>query len=179
MNTVGQYKRMARMWGEGLSETEIGVRCRVRQWTVSRILALRTMDETLMRLFDRGDRATLSALVEIASWPEDVQRAALSEIVRMVERRGVRLLRRPEVAAVMARHGRDLDRAPFPTGSCRACAKRTGAQMDFFGDVDPGKLGRCTDAACFARCMNAVKARGARWQKRSAGDVARARKEKT
>ncbi len=178
MNTVGQYKRMARMRREGLSETEIGVRCHVRQWTVSRILALRTMERTVRELFDRGERATLAALTEIAGWPEDVQRAALPDLVRMVERRGARLLRRPEVAAVMARHGRDLDRAPFPTVACRACAKRTGAQMDFFGDVDPGKLGRCTDAACFARCMNAVKARGARWRgKGSTGDAARTEKE--
>lgn len=162
-DVIGLYRRAARLRREGLSETEIGVRCHVRQWTVSRVLALRTMDDSVMRLFAERKMVTLAALLEIASWPEDVQRAALGELVRLVNRPECLVVSRPDVARIMHLRGRDLDRAPFPTTACRACARRTGAQMDFFGDVDPGKLGRCTDAACFARCMNAVFARRARW----------------
>lgn len=163
VNAIALYRRMARMWKAGLSETEIGVRCHVRQWTVSRVLELRTMDDSVMRLFAGREIVTLAALREVASWPEDVQRAALGELVRLVDRNEALPVSRPDVLPIMHRHGRDLDRAPFPTAACRACAKRSGAQMDFFGDVEPGVLGRCADAACFARCMNAVSARRARW----------------
>ena len=179
MNAIGLYRRMARLRRGGLSEMEIAVRCRVRNWTVSRILGLRTMEDSVMRLFAGCGMVTMAALMEIASWPVEVQRAALGDFVRLVNRSGARMVSRPDVARVLIRHGRDLDRAPFPTSSCRACAKRTGAQADFFGDVDPGRLGRCLDAACFARCMNAVAARRARWRKKeSTGNVARSEKEK-
>jgi len=179
MNAIRLYRKMARLRREGLSEMEIAVRCRVRNWTVSRVLSLRTMEDVVMRLFDGCGMATLAALMEIARWPADVQRAALGDFMRLVNRRGARMVSRPDVAGVLARRGRDLDRAPFPTASCGKCAKRTGAQMDFFGGVERGRLGRCLDAACFARCMNAVAARRARWAGKNdlAGNSARDKKE--
>lgn len=161
MNAIALYRRMERLRGKGLSETEIGVCCGVRQWTVSRVLRLGGLAPMVARLFAKR-MASLSALVEIASWPADIQRAALPDLVRLVDSDLVEI-RRADVAGVMARRGRDLDRAPFPTAACRSCAKRTGAQADFFGGVEAGRLGRCADAACFARCMNAVSARRARW----------------
>ena len=161
---------MDRLRKAGLSETEIGIRLRCRQWTVSRILGLRSLDGAAMRLFADCELVTLAAMLEVASWPADVQRSALGELVRLADR--AQVVRRPDVAAIMARRGRDLDRAPFPTKACVACDRRTGAQMDFFGGVKPGLLGRCKDAACFARCMNAVAARRARWAgKKSSGNV--------
>ena len=174
MYVIALYRQMAQLRARGLSETEIAVWCRVRQWTVSRVLALRTMDATVMRLFEEYGTATLAALAEVASWPKDVQRAALGDLARLVCRMG-RTVERPDVAPVMARHARDLDRAPFPTTNCRACLRRTGAQMDFFGGVPEG-LGRCLDAACFARNVNAVAMRRARWPKQLR---ANARKPKT
>ena len=161
MNAIALYRRMERMRRKGLSETEIGVCCGVRQWTVSRVLRLGGLAPMVARLFAKR-MASLSALVEIASWPADIQRASLPDLVRLVDSDRVEI-KRADVAAVMARRGRDLDRAPFPTSSCRSCAKRTGAQADFFGGVEAGRLGRCMDAACFSRCWNAVAARRARW----------------
>lgn len=164
MNEIGMYRLLARLKDRGLSELEIGIRFGLRQWTVSRMLQLRNLTDPVMALFDGHGLATLSALSEIADWPADVQRQALPDLERLVRRSAGRTIRRLAVATIMMRHGRDLDRAPFPTSSCRACAKRTGAQADFFGGVAAGKLGRCQDAACFARCLNAVAARRARWQ---------------
>ena len=161
MKAIALYRRMERMRRKGLSETEIGVCCGVRQWTVSRVLRLGGLAPMVARLFARR-MASLSALVEIASWPADIQRAALPDLVRLVDSDLVEI-RRADVAGVMARRGRDLDRAPFPTAACRSCAKRTGAQADFFGGVEAGRLGRCMDGACFSRCWNAVAARRARW----------------
>ena len=179
MDAIKLYKRMERLKRRGLSEGAIGVRCRVRQWTVSRVLSLRTLDSTVADLFAGRGMITLAALREIARHPADVQRAALGELSRLVFRRDPREIQRPDVAIVMARHGRNLDRAPFPTTSCRACLRRTGVQADFFGDIAPGELDRCLDAACFARCVNAVAARRARWaRKKFPGNSARNVKKK-
>ena len=144
----------------GLSEERIGIRLGIRQWGVSRLLALRTLDEDVARVFEGEGRISHAALREIAGWPSNVQGAALPELRKLAVLAGRRVTTR-DVMPILARHGRDLDRAPFPTAACRACAKRTGAQADFFGEVADGRLGRCLDAACFARCMNAVSARRA------------------
>lgn len=159
------YRRLAKLRKSGLSEAEIGAACGIRQWTVSRVLRLDGLTPALRGVLGGSGVASLSALAEIASWPERVQRAATDGIVLLVAKRGGRTIRRCDVAPVMARHGRDLDRAPFPTSACRPCTKRTGAQPDFFGDVAADSLGRCNDARCFARCMNAVAARRARWSR--------------
>ena len=163
MNEIGIYRKMASLKAEGLSELEIGIRLGVRQWTVSRFLKLRDLIDPVMTLFEQHDGTTFAALLEIADWPAEVQRQALPGLERLVRRSAGQSIRRSEVATIMMRHGRDLDRGPFPTSVCQACAKRTGAQADFFGLVATGQLGRCQDAACFARCLNAVAARRARW----------------
>jgi len=165
VNAIAEYRRAAGLRKEGLSEERIGVRMGVRQWTVSRLLALRDLDEDVARIFEGEDVASLSALAEIARWPAEDQGAAIGELRRMKEKKA-RTVRRRDVVQVMVRRTRNLDRAPFPTAACRKCAKRTGAQADFFGGVAPDALGRCRDAACFARCMNAVAARRARWAKK-------------
>lgn len=157
------YRRIIKLQKAGLSQSEIGAVCGIRQWTVSRLLRLEELTPAFRSVLGGSGVATLAALVEIASWPQSIQRAALPGILKIVATRGGRTIRRTDVAPVMARHGRDLDRAPFPTATCQACIKRTGAQQDFFGDVAPGSLGRCKDAACFSRCVNAVAARRARW----------------
>lgn len=161
MDAVAQFRRAARLAGRGLSEERIGIRLGIRQWTVSRLLALRTLDADVAEVFAGDGRITHAALREIAGWPAKVQGAALPEL-RKLSLLLYRTVTRRDVAPVMALHGRDLDRNPFPTSSCRACLKRTGAQADLFGGVPEG-LGRCLDAACFARCLNAVSARRARW----------------
>lgn len=161
MDAVAQFRCAARLAGRGLSEERIGIRLGIRQWTVSRLLALRTLDADVAEVFAGDGRITHAALREIAGWPAKVQGAALPEL-RKLSVLLCRTVTRRDVAPVMARHGRDLDRNPFPTTSCRACLKRTGAQADLFGGVPEG-LGRCLDAACFARCLNAVSARRARW----------------
>lgn len=163
MNEIGIYRLVAHLKAEGLSELEIGIRFGVRQWTVSRMLKLRGLTDPVMTLFENHGMTSFAALLEVADWPAEVQRQALPDLERLVRRSTGRSIRRLAVATIMMRHGRDLDRDPFPTATCRACAKRTGAQADFFGGVAAGKLGRCRDAACFARCLNAVAARRARW----------------
>lgn len=162
MNAVAQYRRAARMAGRGLSEERIGIKMKIRQWTVSRLLALRTLDADVAEMFEGDGRITHAALREIAGWPAKVQGAALPDLRGLAFRLFGRTVTSRDVAPIMMRHGRDLDRNPFPTSSCRACLKRTGAQADLFGGVPEG-LGRCLDAACFARCLNAVSARHARW----------------
>ena len=162
MDAIRQYRRAARLAGQGLSEERIGVRMGIRQWSVSRLLALRTLDVDVAEVFAGDGRITRAALREIAGWPAKVQGAALPELRGLAYRIVGRTVTRRDVAPIMVRHGRDLDRNPFPTTSCRACLKRTGAQADLFLGVPEG-LGRCLDAACFARCMNAVSARRARW----------------
>ncbi len=162
MDAIRQYRRAARLAGRGLSEERIGVRMGIRQWTVSRLLALRTLDDDVARIFAGDGRITHAALREVASYPADVQSSALRDLWRLALSLAGRTVTRRDVAPVMALHGRDLDRDPFPTTSCRACLNRTGAQADLFGGVPEG-LGRCLDAACFARCLNAVSARQKRW----------------
>ena len=162
MNALKLYRRIVRLKKSGLSQSEIGAVCGIRQWTVSRLLRLEELTPAFQATLAGSGVATLAALAEIASWPQRVQRSALPGILKIIAVRGGRTIRRSDVAPVMARHGRDLDRAPFPTTACRACVKRTGAQQDFFVYVAPGELGRCNDAACFARNTNAVAARRAR-----------------
>ena len=162
MDAIAQFRRAERMARRGLSEERIGIRLGIRRWSVSRLLALRTLDVDVLELFEGDGRITHAALREIAGWPAKVQNAALPELRKLALLLVGRTVTRLDVAPVMARHGRDLDRGPFPTTSCRACLKRTGAQADLFGDVPMG-LGRCLDAACFARCLNAVSARQKRW----------------
>ncbi len=163
MDAIAQFRRAARLARRGLSEERIGIRLGIRQWTVSRLLSLRTLDADVAEMFAGDGRITHAALREIAGWPAKVQGAALRELRKISLLVYGRPITRRDVAPVMARHGRDLDRGPFPTTSCRACLKRTGAQADLFGGVEAGALGRCLDAACFARCLNAVSARRARW----------------
>lgn len=162
MDAVAQFRRAERLAGRGLSEERIGIRLGIRQWSVSRLLALRALDADVAEMFEGDGRITLAALREIASWPAKVQGAALQELRGSAFRIVGRPVTTRDVAPIMARHGRDLDRNPFPTTNCRSCLKRTGAQADLFGGVPEG-LGRCLDAACFARCLNAVSARRARW----------------
>lgn len=163
MNEIALYRKAAKLRDKGFSEREIGIRLGIRQWTVSRILKLQSMNSSAMILFERHGMATLSALLEVASNPEPVQFSALAAFEQLVSRRRGQSIRRRDVAMILARRSRNLDRAPFPTTACRLCMKRTGVQADFFGDVKPGALGICKDAACFSRCVNAVAARRARW----------------
>ena len=179
MNPISLWKRMDWLKRQGLTEHEIAVRCKVRQWTVSRILKLGGLHEslrTLVEVFELAGNVTLSALLELASWPSEDQRLALPDVWRLFKKR--RSVRRRDVAMVMARRSRNLDRAPFPTGSCAACAKRSGTQADLFGNVGPDDLGRCRDAACFARKANAVAARRARWTGRTSGNNAQGKNRK-
>ena len=162
-NVIAQYRRAAKLAAQGLTEERIGARMKLHRLAVCRLLALRTLDEDVARTFEGAGRITGSALREIASYPTGSQGMALGELRRLAAAKIGRTLTRRDVAPVMARHGRDLDRGPFPTTSCRACLKRTGAQADLFGGVEAGALGRCLDAACFARCLNAVSARQKRW----------------
>lgn len=173
MDPVARYREAARLAESGLTEERIGVRMGLHRLAVCRLLALRTLDPDLLAVFAEA-RASLAALREIAGYSPAAQNAALGELRRMAAMSRRRITRR-DVAPVMARHARDLDRAPFPTTNCRACLRRTGAQMDFFGGVPEG-LGRCLDAACFARNVNAVAMRRARWPKQLR---ANARKPKT
>ena len=163
MDAIAQFRRAARLARRGLSEERIAIRLGIRQWTVSRLLALRTLDVDVAEVFAGDGRITRAALREIAGWPAKVQGAALPELRKVSLLIFGRPVMRSDVAPIMVRHGRDLDRNPFPTTSCRACLKRTGAQADLFGGVEDGALGRCLDAACFARCLNAVSARQKRW----------------
>ncbi len=162
MNGIWLYGKAKALRAAGLSESEIGVRLNVRRWTISRILALDGLTFSTKRIFE-DCHITDAALFEIARWPDIDQSAAIEDFIRLAKRAGNRLIHRKDVAAILIRKSRDLDRAPFPTAACRACAKRTGAQADFFGDVKEGALGSCKDKACFARCWNAVSARRARW----------------
>ena len=165
MNGIGLYTAAKALRMGGLSESEIGVRLKVRRWTVSRMLKLAGLSFETLEIF-RDCNISSSALREIASWPHRTQLAVIEDFIRLVNRAGNRTIRRRDVLDILIRKSRDLDRAPFPTSACRACEKRTGAQADFFGDVKPGSLGCCKDNACFARCWNAVAARRARWSSR-------------
>ncbi len=163
MTPIQLYQAADKLRNKGLSEREIGIRLDVRQWTISRVLKLSAIHPLAMILFERHGMATLSALLEVASNPAPVQFSSLAAFEQLVGRRRGQSIRRRDVAMILAWRSRNLDRAPFPTTACRSCMKRTGVQADFFGDVKPGALGICKDAACFARCMNAVIARRARW----------------
>ena len=174
MNAIARYRTAAEFRREGVSEERIAIRMGVRQWTVSRLLALRTLDEDIARMFDGEDRISLSALTELAGWPAEHQALVLRDLRKLAA--DGKTLRRRDVLRALVWKVRDLDRAPFPSSACARCAKRTGAQADLFGMVSG--LGRCLDAKCFARMMNAVKARGARWRgKGSTGDAASSEKE--
>ena len=164
-NPMRQYRVMARLRGQGLTEVEIGAIMGVGQWMVSRTLALDGLTDGMAAMLDGRRRVAFSAMAEIASYPADVQRAAIGELAKMMDAAAAdgKGVYRPDVIRILAKYALDLDRAPFPTASCRPCVKRTGAQADLFGDVAPGSLGRCRDRACFVRCLNAVAARRARW----------------
>ena len=164
MNPIGVWRRMDGLKRQGLTEHEIAARCNVRQWTVSRALKLGGLHESIRAVVEKFGtvcNVTLSALLELAGWPTEDQRLALPDIMRLLRNR--KSVRRRDVAMVMAMRSRNLDRAPFPTGGCAACAKRSGTQADLFGIVGQGNLGRCRDAACFARKANAAAARRSRW----------------
>lgn len=163
MNVVRMYRRAAKLQAAGLSEEETGIAMKRRQWTISRLLSLRGLIPAMADMLDGDNRVTLRAAMEIAKHSADDQRSVLPELRALVERGMV--LTRADVVPALALRSRDLDRAPFPTTSCRPCLKRTGVQADFFGMVAPGTLGRCRDSACYARNLNAVKARRARWPK--------------
>lgn len=162
MDVIRQYRRAAKLAAQGLTEERIGVRMKLHRLAVCRLLALRTLDEDVARTFEGARRITGAALREIASYPASSQGVALPELRRLAFAKVGRTITRRDVLPILALRIRDLDRGPFPTTSCRACTKRSGVQMDLFGDVQDG-LGRCFDAACFARCLNAVSARHARW----------------
>lgn len=167
MNVIQTFRECLELQRGGLSEERIGVRLGLGQWTVSRLLGLRTLESDVSKVFENtGCNVSLSALLEIASYPADIQLTSIADLRKLAEAGAVKS---DQVVAVLALRGRDLDRAPFPTTSCKRCYRRTGAQQDLFGEVDLNRLGRCLDAGCFARCMNAVAARRARWPKKKEG----------
>ena len=164
MNVIERYRQAEKLRSEGLSEVRIGIRMGgLSHCVVSRLLELGNLDPDVARLFDGENLASLSALRCIAKHPKYAQGIALAGLRCLVRAAAGKMIQKRDVLAVVGLRGRWLDGEPFPTKSCRMCDKRTGQLPDLFGELEPGNLGRCTDAGCYARTLNAVKARRARW----------------
>ena len=134
MDVIALYRQAVRLVEQGLTEERIGIRMGLHRLAVCRLLALAGLDEDMSRIFEGERRVSLAALREIASYPASDQSLALADFRRLA--RGTsRTITRRDVAPILALRIRDLDRDPFPTTSCRACTKRSGVQMDLFGDV--------------------------------------------
>ena len=89
------------MAGRGLSEERIGIKMKIRQWTVSRLLSLRTLDADVADMFDGDGRITHAALREIAGWPAKVQGAALPDLRGLAFRLFGRTVTSRDVAPIM------------------------------------------------------------------------------
>lgn len=122
---------------------------RSRKWVAKRANLLNLCDDIKARLANPDDPFTMMSiegLELIASLPESIQLDMLKQFGTAA----------PTVSAIRAAayaHMRDIDSAgdTFDSAPCPSCTKRTGAQPDLFASVEPGNLGCCLDAACFAQ----------------------------
>lgn len=99
-------------------------------------------------------KVTLDALEKIAVMPPKAQSNLVKAVDRRVGYANGNLITASDLRYDIQREQADLDEAPFCTGDCLACEKRTGAQPDLWGETD-GKLGHCNDCACFREKVNA------------------------
>lgn len=99
-------------------------------------------------------RVTLDALEKIAVMPPKAQSNLVKAVDRRVGYANGNLITASDLRYDIQREQADLDEAPFCTGDCHACEKRTGAQPDLWGEAD-GELGYCNDSACYRAKMTA------------------------
>lgn len=99
-------------------------------------------------------KVTMDALEKIAVMPPKAQLNLVTAVENRVKYANGALVRAADIRWDIQREQADLDEAPFCTGDCRACEKRTGAQPDLWGEAD-GELGYCNDSACFREKVNA------------------------
>ena len=99
-------------------------------------------------------KVTMDALEKIAVMPPKAQSNLVKAVDRRVGYANGNLITASDLRYDIQREQADLDEAPFCTGDCRACEKRTGAQPDLWGETD-GKLGHCNDCACFREKVKA------------------------
>ena len=116
---------------------------RTRRWVVrrARLLNLSEHVRGLMGQDHEVARMTVHGLEALAAYPAEVQDRVVSEYPRQLME-GVKGVARAAVWVMS-----DLDDAEFDASECAACANRTGAQPDLFGEVEG--LGCCLLQWCY------------------------------
>lgn len=144
---------IGRMLKLGVSQKTVAAHFAMSEAMVCRRVKLLGLIDEVRDVAAAGHNIATDALEQIALYPEETQRECLAEIKRAVSRcRNGSMVRWGDLKYDFDRQTRSLDGAKFDTSCCKACALRTGAQADLWGEVpEDGKLGSCLKPECYER----------------------------
>lgn len=142
------------MLGLNYSQKEIASHFAVSEATICRRVKLLDLIPEIREFTAKHGNLTTDALERIALYPAESQRSCLHAIT---SRKKMQCIAWGDISPTFSATTRDLDTVAFETSPCIACASRTGALGDLWGEKLDKKdsLGRCLDAYCFQRRCHA------------------------
>ena len=151
----------------GMNGEEIAAKVGKSSAWVTRRRKLLELDDAMREIAEKHPEAiTTDALEHIAAYPQNIQKAVVGDIATCIN--NGTMITWGSVGHKFRSKTQTLDGATFikkgDCADCAACANRTGACRDLFGDVEEGKLGNCLDAKCFKRHV-------ADWEKKAIAAV--------
>lgn len=139
----------------GFTQEELAAHFAVPLATVCRRLKLIDLAPCFRAALQNGHKITTDALERISAFPHDIQ-DKICKVYKFDKKNDNSSYqwRFSSFSCTINEILHDLDNgANFE--KCRACAKRTGAQPDLFGELDEGAaLGCCLDGACYKASYN-------------------------
>lgn len=149
----------------GMSGEEIAAKVGKSNAWVTRRRKLLALSDALREAVEKKPWAmTADALENIAMRPLAMKASEEFLLSRIGQLTPGQCIGWGDIAYTVTLSESELSTAPWiKDGSgcerCRACANRTGASPDLFGECEDGELGRCMDSNCFHK-------RRAEWEKR-------------
>lgn len=149
ISPMDEAENLAILSREGLSNKEIAAAVCKPESYISRMITITNLIPDFKSLVVSGF-ITKSVAVMIARYPKELQAEILGDIDTNEPAPSVH-----EIKYLVAHRLKQLSGVPWSMsdtklcgGACKACAKRTGANLDLFGDYEK-KDDRCLDAECF------------------------------
>lgn len=130
----------------GFTQEEIAAHFALPLATVCRRLKLNDLAPCFREAIEKGAKITTDALERLSAYPADIQAKA----AKVLREDPDDLYRWSYFEYIIQEATHDLDCGGVCFDKCRACTKRTGAQLTLFGDLEEGEeLGCCLDSKCY------------------------------
>ena len=138
----------------GMKQDEIAAETgRGREW-VARRLNLSRLSKSWRKRVKDGEQITTDCLEHVAAYPEVVQERLKG--AKTYQNTGA-ALRWCDIETQFNHETQDLKKAVFDRTPCKTCPNNTGCSPDLFDwDGKPATYGKCMDAKCFKRKVDAA-----------------------